>query len=150
MENILYLLLIAFGALLMLSVFQFSIYLQQKDKAYLHYSIYLFIMAAFNAVRILDARLTHLYPLSLHTVETLDSVFSNLGFLMYVNFLGGTLNISKDDGKGFNAAMQQNGNGLNHMRQRTENLGGTISINAAEGKGTTISCEIPITRISDS
>jgi signal transduction histidine kinase len=97
MNNILYLLLIAFGALLMLSVFQFTIYIQQKDKAYLHYSLYLLVMAAFNAIRILDARLTDLYPLSIHTVETLDSVFSNLGFLMYVNFLGVVLNISRGD-----------------------------------------------------
>ena len=97
MDNILYLLLIAFGALLMLAIFQFTIYLQQKDKAYLHYSLYLFVMACFNAVRILDARFTDLYPLSIHAVETLDAVFSNLGFLMYINFLGVVLNITKGD-----------------------------------------------------
>jgi signal transduction histidine kinase len=97
MYNILYLLLIAFGALLILSFFQFAIYLQQKDKAYLHYSLYLFVMAGFNAVRILDARLTDYYPLSIHTVETMDSVLSNLGFLMYVNFLGVVLNVGRND-----------------------------------------------------
>jgi signal transduction histidine kinase len=97
MYNILYLLLIAFGALLMLSVFQFTIYIQQKDKAYLHYSLYLLVMAAFNIVRILDARLTSIYPLPVHAVETLDSIISNLGFLMYVNFLGVVLNISRGD-----------------------------------------------------
>jgi signal transduction histidine kinase len=97
MDNILYLLLIAFGALLMLSIFQFTIYLQQKDKAYLHYSLYLFVMAVFNICRIFDARLTGWFPLSMHTVETLDSIFSNLGFLMYVNFLGVVLNITKGD-----------------------------------------------------
>lgn len=97
MDNILYLLLIAFGALLILSAFQFTIYLQQKDRAYLHYSLYLFVMAMFNAVRILDARLTNIFPLSIHTVETLDAVLSNLGFLMYVNFLGVVLNLTRGD-----------------------------------------------------
>lgn len=97
MSNILYLLLIAFGALLILSIFQLTIYLQQKDKAYLHYSLYLFVMAVFNVVRMLDARLTSFYPLPIHTVQTLDAILSNLGFLMYVNFLGVVLNISRSD-----------------------------------------------------
>lgn len=97
MDNILYLLLIAFGAFLLLSFFQFTIYLQQKDKAFLHYSLYLFVIAGFNVIRILDARLTDIYPLSLHTVETLDAVLSNFAFLMYVNFLGVILNVSKGD-----------------------------------------------------
>jgi signal transduction histidine kinase len=97
MQNILYLLFISSGALLMLGIFQFTIYLQQNDKAYLHYALYLFVMSVFNVVRILDGRLTDIYPLSVHTVEMLDALLSNFGFLMYVNFLGVVLNITRGD-----------------------------------------------------
>lgn len=95
MEGILYLLLISFGALLIISIFQFSIYLQQKDIAFLNYSLYLFVMSLFILVRIADARITSFFPLSYSTVETLDPILSNIGFLMYVNFLGVIMNITK-------------------------------------------------------
>lgn len=89
-----YLLLISFGALFILGIFHFTIYLQQKDKAFRNYAFYLLVMAAFNVVRLLDARLTDIYPLSYYSVETLDPLLSNIAFLMYVNFLGVVLNIT--------------------------------------------------------
>jgi len=94
MLNTTYLLLITFGALLILGIFHFTIYLQQNDKAFRNYALYLLVMAAFNVVRLLDARLTTLYPLSYYTVETLDPILSNIAFLMYVNFLGVVLNVT--------------------------------------------------------
>jgi signal transduction histidine kinase len=95
MESILHLLLVSFGALLMVSIFQFSIYIQQKDKAFLYYSLYLLVMIAYIATRLLDARITNIYPLSYHVVETLDPLLSITGFLMYINFLRVILNITK-------------------------------------------------------
>jgi len=94
MQSTIYLLLITLGALLILGIFHFTIYLQQNDKAFRNYSFYLLVMAAFNIVRLLDARLTSYYPLSYYTVETLDPLLSNIAFLMYVNFLGVILNIT--------------------------------------------------------
>ncbi len=94
MPGILYFLLICFGALLMVSIFHFTIYLQQHDKAFLYYATYLLTMCLFTAVRILDARITQFLPLSAYTLETWDPILSNLAFLMYVNFLGFVLKIS--------------------------------------------------------
>ncbi len=100
MQSIIYLLLISLGALCILGIFHFTIYLQQNDKAFRNYAIYLGIMSLFNVVRLLDARLTSIYPLSYYTVETLDPILSNMGFLMYVNFLGVVLNITPNE-KGY-------------------------------------------------
>ncbi len=93
MHAVTYVLLISLGAFLLLGVFHFIIYLQQRDKAFRNYALYLFTMALFNVLRLLDERLTQIYPLPVSTVATLDPVFSNLGFLMYTNFLGTLLNI---------------------------------------------------------
>ncbi|MFZ4059083.1 MAG: histidine kinase, partial [Ferruginibacter sp.] len=97
MQPTIYLLLIALGALLILAIFHLTIYLQQNDKAFRNYAFYLFAMAGFNVIRLLDARLTNIYPLSYYTVGTLDPIFSNLGLLFYANFLGVVLNIKKGD-----------------------------------------------------
>ena len=93
MHAVTYVLLISLGAFLLLGVFHFIIYLQQRDQAFRNYALYLFTMALFNVVRLLDERLTQIYPLPVSAVATLDPVFSNLGFLMYTNFLGVLLNI---------------------------------------------------------
>jgi signal transduction histidine kinase len=93
MQPVLYLLLLSLGGLFLVGTFHASIYLQQKDKAYLHYACYLFVMSGFTLVRILDSRLTNFFPLSYYDVETLDPIFSNVGFLCYVNFLGVVLNV---------------------------------------------------------
>lgn len=49
-----------------------------------------------------------------------------------------------DDGKGFAETDNFTGNGLNNMRLRTKELGGTIEINSEIGKGTTIILQIPL------
>ncbi len=97
MQAVTYVLLISLGAFLLLGVFHFIIYLQQRDKAFRNYALYLFTMVIFNVVRLLDERLTQIYPLPVSTVATLDPVFSNLSFLMYTNFLGVLLNIRRDE-----------------------------------------------------
>ncbi|RYY90194.1 MAG: sensor histidine kinase [Chitinophagaceae bacterium] len=97
MQPVLCLLLISLGGFFLVGSFHASIYLQQKDKAYLHYALYLFVMSAFCTVRLLDERLTQFLPLSYYTVETLDPMLSNLGFLMYVNFLGIALNVQPQE-----------------------------------------------------
>ena len=94
MQSTIYLLLISFGALFILGIFHLTIYIQQNDKAFSHYAMYLLVMAVFTIVRLLDSRLTGIYPLSYYTVQTLDPILSNIGFLMYVNFLGVILNIN--------------------------------------------------------
>ncbi|MEO6254283.1 MAG: histidine kinase [Ferruginibacter sp.] len=97
MQHIVYVLLISFGSLSILGIFHFSIYLQQKDKAFRNYAFYLLLMSVFNVVRLLDERLGSFYSLSVYTVGTWDPVLSNLAFLMYVNFLGVILNITVAD-----------------------------------------------------
>ena len=78
----------AFGAFTITAMFHFSIYLQQKDKAFLSYSIYLFTYAAFILLRILDARLTNVLPLSYATVYHGDEIMAKLTMVAYVNFMG--------------------------------------------------------------
>lgn len=97
MQHIVYLLLISFGALFILGIFHFTIYLQQNDKAFRNYSFYLLLMAIFNVIRLFDERLDLFYRIPLYVVETWDPVLSNFAFLMYVNFLGVVLNISEAD-----------------------------------------------------
>jgi len=57
MQHIVYLLLVSFGALSILGIFHFTIFLQQKDKAFRNYSFYLLLMSVFNLVRLSDERL---------------------------------------------------------------------------------------------
>ena len=97
MQSTIYLLLISLGALMMLGIFHFTIYLQQNDKAFRNYAFYLLTMAAFNIVRLLDERINSFFPLSYYDVVTLDPILSNIAFLMYVNFLGVILNITKEE-----------------------------------------------------
>jgi sensor histidine kinase YesM len=78
----------AFGAFFLTAAFHFSIYMQQKDRAFLAYSIYLFLYALFIFIRICDARLTHFLPLSYLAVYHLDELMAKLTLVAYVNFMG--------------------------------------------------------------
>jgi len=49
-----------------------------------------------------------------------------------------------DDGQGFVPKSSPNGFGLRSMNQRAESLGGTFTIDAVPGRGTTLTCRIPI------
>ena len=62
MQHVVYLLLISFGALSILGIFHFTIYLQQNDKALRNYAFYLLLMSAFNVVRLFDERLDFFIP----------------------------------------------------------------------------------------
>lgn len=79
----------AFGAFSVTAMFHFSIYLQQKDKAFLTYSVYLSIYACFILIRILDERLTDILPLSYTAVYHGDEIMAKLTMVAYVNFMGG-------------------------------------------------------------
>jgi PAS domain S-box-containing protein len=63
--------------------------------------------------------------------------------------------IVADDGKGFTresavrARTTGHGFGLISMRERTELLGGTFEVDAGEGRGTTVTCILPIGGCSD-
>jgi len=50
----------------------------------------------------------------------------------------------KDDGHGFDETMVRKGNGLRNIRQRIQELGGTISINSEAVKGTTVEFNVKI------
>jgi signal transduction histidine kinase len=54
-----------------------------------------------------------------------------------------------DDGVGIAATDNHSGNGLNNLKQRTEELGGTISITSQKNSGTKVIVEFSLTRISD-
>ena len=56
------------------------------------------------------------------------------------------LAIVEDDGTGFDrqAAMEHGGVGLFGMRQRLEDLGGTLSVDSALGEGTTVFIDLPV------
>ncbi len=54
-----------------------------------------------------------------------------------------------DNGHGFDPDIQYQGNGLNNMRKRTTEMGGTLRIMSSVTDGTTLICMIPITKIRD-
>ncbi len=54
-----------------------------------------------------------------------------------------------DNGKGFEENRIKKGNGLKNIRSRALDLRGTCVIDSQPGTGTTISCSIPLTSISD-
>ncbi|GEM_PF-2689241 len=51
--------------------------------------------------------------------------------------------IIKDNGKGFDATVASEGNGLRNMRQRAEKHGGNILVNTTIGQGSTITLYLP-------
>jgi signal transduction histidine kinase len=58
---------------------------------------------------------------------------------IYVEYTGNLLTISvQDDGRGFQPADNLVGHGLNNMKQRLEDIGGSYSIESQPGKGTTV------------
>lgn len=50
-----------------------------------------------------------------------------------------------DNGKGFDTAAASSGNGLYNMKQRAQKMNGTLSIDSAVGKGTTVTLKFNIT-----
>lgn len=51
-----------------------------------------------------------------------------------------------DDGRGFVPSGKSEGHGLASMRQRAEDLGGTLEVESAEGRGTTVTLRVPLGR----
>ncbi len=49
----------------------------------------------------------------------------------------------KDNGRGFDTAVQHSGLGLNSMRERAEGSGGSFTVESAPGKGTQIAVRLP-------
>jgi signal transduction histidine kinase len=49
-----------------------------------------------------------------------------------------------DAGRGFDPAAAQAGSGLAHIRDRVAELGGTVDIDSAPGRGTTITVRVPV------
>jgi ligand-binding sensor domain-containing protein len=67
-----------------------------------------------------------------------------------VQMAGSYLNIMiEDNGKGFDIHQVQKGNGLIHMKQRAEALGGELILDGGRGSGTSIKARIPLANISD-
>jgi signal transduction histidine kinase len=54
-----------------------------------------------------------------------------------------------DSGRGFDLAINRGGLGLTHMRERAEQLGGSIEINSMPGLGTTIRVKLNLMIKSD-
>ncbi|MEP6568350.1 MAG: two-component regulator propeller domain-containing protein [Acidobacteriota bacterium] len=52
----------------------------------------------------------------------------------------------RDNGKGFDPAQADQGNGLASMRERAARLGGELELNAASGRGTTLRLKVPVER----
>jgi signal transduction histidine kinase len=52
----------------------------------------------------------------------------------------------RDDGNGFDPALESEGVGLRAMRERAELLGGSIEVRAAIGEGTVVSAVVPSAR----
>ncbi len=50
----------------------------------------------------------------------------------------------KDNGRGFDAAAMTPGNGLDNMRKRAEDIGGTLIISAAPGGGVVVKLQAPL------
>jgi NarL family two-component system sensor histidine kinase LiaS len=54
-----------------------------------------------------------------------------------------TLSVT-DDGRGFDVGAKRSGFGLSSMQERAEALGGHLTVQSAPGKGTSVSCTVPI------
>ena len=50
-----------------------------------------------------------------------------------------------DNGVGFDPASVERGMGLENLRRRAEDIGGTFHVQAAVGRGTTVRVELPLT-----
>jgi two-component system, NarL family, sensor histidine kinase UhpB len=53
--------------------------------------------------------------------------------------------IIRDNGKGFDTAQTTNGNGMNTLKKRAEELNGDFSIHSGKGEGTVIALKFKIT-----
>jgi two-component system, NarL family, sensor histidine kinase LiaS len=50
----------------------------------------------------------------------------------------------RDTGTGFDPATPHRGSGLTHIRERTAELGGTVDIDSAPGRGATLTVRVPV------
>ena len=50
----------------------------------------------------------------------------------------------KDHGKGFDEEGLAKGNGLDNMKHRAQEAGGTLDVKSVPGEGTTISLSVPV------
>jgi signal transduction histidine kinase len=55
----------------------------------------------------------------------------------------------EDNGVGFDTQNRRSGNGLFNMQKRTESMGGRFLLTSSAGRGTVISCRIPLPNIRD-
>jgi ligand-binding sensor domain-containing protein/two-component sensor histidine kinase len=53
-----------------------------------------------------------------------------------------------DDGRGFDASGQTEGNGLSNMRSRAQSVQGVLEVTSENGKGTTVSLKVPASQHS--
>ena len=51
-----------------------------------------------------------------------------------------------DDGKGFDPASANGGNGLSNMKMRMDSVNGELTIRSAEGEGTVVEASAPLKR----
>ncbi|WKX14219.1 sensor histidine kinase [Streptomyces sp. NL15-2K] len=58
---------------------------------------------------------------------------------------GGVRLLIRDDGEGFTPGGSQEGYGLRGMRARVEEIGGTVSVTSAPGRGTAVEVSVPVT-----
>ncbi|MBI4337916.1 MAG: GAF domain-containing sensor histidine kinase [Chloroflexi bacterium] len=81
------------------------------------------------------------------TQEALANVFKHAGASrveLLLEFLPGEVQLAvKDNGQGFDATKAPSGHGLQNMRQRAEELGGSFTMRSAPGKGTEVVIRLP-------
>ena len=54
------------------------------------------------------------------------------------------ITVIRDNGKGFDPTVMTSGNGLHNMQARAAAMHGTVQVQSAPGKGTTVTLAIPI------
>jgi signal transduction histidine kinase len=80
-----------------------------------------------------------LYLIFKEAVNNLVKYSGAANAVIQISMAGKTISmLVKDDGKGFDAASAEKGNGLRNMRQRAQASGAEISIKSQMGKGTEI------------
>ncbi len=52
--------------------------------------------------------------------------------------------VISDDGRGFDLRRARGGNGLANLRRRADEIGGTVRLDAAEGRGTSVEFEVRV------
>jgi signal transduction histidine kinase len=87
----------------------------------------------------------HVYLLGKEALANIAKHARARAVRIHVRVAGGTLHLTiHDDGTGYDPTTANSGNGLDNMRRRAAQLGGSLQITSAPGAGTTLTLTAPL------